>query len=172
MDEEKVVLFFAAFLVVLGFASVHANTANAASWGAKKIFTTPKKIRGVWYHKENGKIVRTKITAHTVNGLKLYKVLKGKEADKWELKLAAADKKADYKLADKVSSSKFEAYTFKFHGVTGFNADGWLAGGGDGYYYVPVKRTIKGKKVNALRVGEGAGNYFVDYAYQNKKLVK
>ena len=66
----------------------------------------------------------------------------------------------------------FEAYTFKFHGVTGFNANGWLAGAGDGYYYVPVKKTIKGKKVNALRVGEGAGNYFVSYAYQNKKLIK
>lgn len=35
-----------------------------------------------------------------------------------------------------------------------------------------VKKTIKGKKVNALRVGEGAGNYFVSYAYQNKKFIK
>jgi sarcosine oxidase delta subunit len=67
--------------------------------------------------------------------------------------LTAADKKADYKLADKVSNSQYEAYTFKFDGITGFNANGWLAGGGDGYYYVPMKKTVKGKKVNVLRVG-------------------
>ena len=170
--KKKVLVFLAAFLMILGFASAYATTANAASWGAKKVFTTPKNTRGTWYHKEDGKIIKTKITAHTINGLKLYQVLKGKESDKWADKLAAADEKANYKLADKVSSSMFEAYTFKFHGVTGFNANGWLAGAGDGYYYVPVKKTIKGKKVNALRVGEGAGNYFVSYAYQNKKLIK
>ncbi|QQP29118.1 hypothetical protein [Lactobacillus ultunensis] len=170
--KKKALLFLTVFLVVLGVVNVKATTVNAASWGAKKVFTTPKRTRGVWYHKEDGRVVRTKITAHAVNGIKLYKVLKGKEEVKWFKRLMVADKKADYKFADKVSSSKLEAYTFKFHGVTGFNANGWLAGGGDGYYYVPVKRTVKGKKINALRVGEGAGNFFISYAYHNKKLVK
>ena len=119
-----------------------------------------------------GKVIRTKITAHTINGLKVYKVLKGKEADKWDKKLTAADETANYKLADKVSNSQYEAYTFKFHGITGFNANGWLAGGGDGYYYIPMKKTVKGKKVNVLRVGGGAGNYFISYAYKDKKLAK
>ena len=31
--------------MVLGFASANATTANAASWGAKKVFTTPKNTR-------------------------------------------------------------------------------------------------------------------------------
>lgn len=170
--KKKVLLFVAAFLMVLSFASVHTNTASAASWGATKLFTTPKKTRGVWYHKEDGKIFRTKITAHTINGRKVYKALKGKKADKWDKKLVAADEKADYRLANKISNLQYEAYTFKFHGITGFNADGWLAGGGNGYYYVPMKKTVKGKKVNVLRVGEGAGNYFISYAYKNRKLAK
>lgn len=51
------------------------------------------------------KLLEQKITAHTINGLKAYKVLKGKEADKWDKKLNAADEKANYKLADKVSNS-------------------------------------------------------------------
>lgn len=46
--KKKVLSFITAFLVVLGLASVHANTANAASQGATKLFTTPKNTRGVW----------------------------------------------------------------------------------------------------------------------------
>lgn len=108
--------------------------------------------------------------AHTVNRLKLYKILKGKKADKIEDKFAAADEKSDYKLENKVSTSKLEAYTFKYRGVTGFNANGWLAGAG--FYYVPVVRNIKGKKISALRIGEGAGNYFAYYAYKKASLAK
>lgn len=44
--KKKVVLFFTALLVVLGLASVHTQKTDAASWGAKKIFTTPKRTRG------------------------------------------------------------------------------------------------------------------------------
>ncbi|WP_242080190.1 hypothetical protein [Lactobacillus amylovorus] len=29
-----------------------------------------------------------------------------------------------------------------------------------------MKKTVKGKKVNVLRVGGGAGNYFISYAYK------
>ena len=46
--KKKVLSFIAAFLVVLGWASVHANTANAASQGATKLLTTPKNMGGVW----------------------------------------------------------------------------------------------------------------------------
>ena len=81
-------------------------------------------------------------------------------------------KKANYKLADKVGESAWACHTIKYHKITGFNADGWLAGSGDGFYYVPVKKNVKGKKVNALRVGEGAGNYLSYYAYKSRKLVK
>jgi hypothetical protein len=35
-----------------------------------------------------------------------------------------------------------------------------------------MKKTVKGKKVNVLRVGGGAGNYFISYAYKDKKLAK
>ena len=170
--KKKVVLFFTALLVVLGLASVHTQKADAASWGAKKVFTTPKRTRGTWYYKEDGKVKKFKITAHTVNGVKLYKVLSDKEFDKWEDKLEKADEKSGYKLSDKVGESKLQVYTFKYRGVTGFNANGRLAGAGDGFYYVPVKRTVKGKKVNALRVGEGAGNYFSYYAYKKASLAK
>ena len=31
---------------------------------------------------------------------------------------------------------------------------------------------INGRKVNVLRVGGGAGNYFISYAYKDKKLAK
>lgn len=172
MKKKKVVLFFTALLVVLGLASIHTQKADAASWGAKQVFTTPKRTRGTWYYKEYGRIKKVKVTAHTVNGLKLYKILKGKKADKIEDKFAADDEKSDYKLENKVSTSKLEAYTFKYRGVTGFNATGWLAGAGDGFYYVPVVRNIKGKKINALRIGEGAGNYFAYYAYKKASLAK
>ena len=172
--KKKVVIFFTALLVILGLASVNTQKAKAATntWGAKEVFTPPKSTRGTWYYKEKGKVKKFSITAHTVNGLKLYKRLKGKTGDKIDSKFAEENEKSDFKLEEKVSTSKLEAYTFKYRGVTGFNANGWLAPTGNGFYYVSVKRTIKGKKVNALRVGEGAGNYFAYYAYKKASLAK
>lgn len=60
-----------------------------------------------------------------------------------------ADKKSHYKLANKVSLSKYEAYTFTYRGKKGFNACGWLSGGGDGDH-----------------------NYLKAFAYKNKNLLK
>ncbi|WP_259684747.1 hypothetical protein [Lactobacillus helveticus] len=168
-----------AFLVVLGLASfqsnkVEATKINPASWGANKVYTTPKKTRGTWYYKDpdEKKVKKFKITAHTLNGLKLYKALKGKTADKFANKLIKADKKSGYKLANKVGESMWSAYPVKWHKIAGFEADGWLAGSGDGYFFILVKKTVKGKKVNALRIDEGYKNSFFAYGYKNKNLVK
>ncbi len=35
-----------------------------------------------------------------------------------------------------------------------------------------LKEPLRVKKVNALRVGEGAGNYFAYYAYKKASLAK
>ncbi len=175
--KKKLLLFLGAILLILGFAKLSSVNADAATikatdWGAKKVFTTPKKTRGVWYYKEGKKVKKFKITAHTIDGVKLYKELNGKNSDRWVNKLIKADKKSGYKLADKVGESAWACHTIKYHKIIGFNADGWLAGSGDGFYYVPVKKNVKGKKANALRVGEGAGNYLSYYAYKSRKLVK
>ena len=63
------------------------------TWGAKEVFTTPKSTRGTWYYKEKGKVKKFSITAHTVNGLKLYKRLKGKTGDKIDSKFAEENEK-------------------------------------------------------------------------------
>lgn len=170
--KKRILLFFTALLAVLTFASFNSGRAKAASWGATKVFTTPKSTRGTWYYKEDGKVKTLRITAHAVNGVKTYKVLRGKAEKKWNAKFAKADEKSDFKLENKVSTKQLEAYTYKYRGITGFNANGWLAGTGNGFYYVPVKRTVKGKKVKALRVGSGVKNYLSYYAYKSKKLAK
>lgn len=42
--KKKVFVFLAAFLMILGFASANATTANAASWGAKKFLLRLKTL--------------------------------------------------------------------------------------------------------------------------------
>ena len=48
--KKKFLLLLSAFLLVLGLVSVSlktdAATIKATDWGAKKVFTTPKKTRG------------------------------------------------------------------------------------------------------------------------------
>lgn len=84
--KKKFLLLLSAFLLVLGLASVSsktdAATIKATDWGAKKAFTTPKKTRGTWYYKEDKKVKKFKITAYTIDGVKLYKDLNGKTSDK------------------------------------------------------------------------------------------
>ncbi|MCT7762189.1 MAG: hypothetical protein N4R47_04375 [Lactobacillus crispatus] len=70
------------------------NRVDAASWGAKNLFTTPKETRGTWYYKQEGKIKKLKITTHTFNKIKLYKMLSSNQAIKWTKKLAKTDKKS------------------------------------------------------------------------------
>ncbi|WP_220021644.1 hypothetical protein [Lactobacillus helveticus] len=50
--KKKLLLFLGAILLILGFAKLSSVNADAATikatdWGAKKVFTTPKKTRTV-----------------------------------------------------------------------------------------------------------------------------
>lgn len=50
--KKKILLFLGAILLILGFAKLSSVNADAATikvtdWGAKKVFTTPKKTRTV-----------------------------------------------------------------------------------------------------------------------------
>lgn len=172
--KKKISMLLIAILLMLGLSSTLTAKVSAASWGAKKVYTTPKRTRGNWYYKKNGKIKKLRITTHTLNGVKLYKILKGSAMESWTRKLAKADEDANFKLAKKVGNSKYEAYTFKFHGNYGFNASDWLADDSTntGSYYAPVKKHRKGKTVTALRVGNGTDNSFSFYGYSSKKLAK
>ena len=84
-------------LFMLAIIVMGQNRVDAASWGAKNLFTTPKKTRGTWYYKHEGKIKKLKIATHTFNKIKLYKMLSSNKAIKWTKKLAKADKKSGYK---------------------------------------------------------------------------
>lgn len=149
-----------------------AKTSTAAKWGATKVYTTPKATRGTWYYKQNGKINKLTITAHTVNGKKLYKVLSVKQSEKMEDKF--------YKLSDSKQKTLFkyfdtkiqEAKTVKWHGIASLNHRMWLVGNGSGPVYTPVTRTRHGVKTKALRCGAGARNWLQFYAYPTKSLAK
>lgn len=167
--KKRILLFVVTFLTILGIASVHTTTVDAASWGAKKIFTTPKATRGVWYIK-NGGIHKFKITAHTDNGAKLYQPLTEQERYKWLKNLVAIDEKTNYKVGDKIEKTMCQAKIVKSHGNIGFSDGSWLTGTAGDQRFIPVKRTVKGKRVNALHLIEG--NFFDGYAYHSKKLAK
>lgn len=174
MNKKNLVKLTTVVTLLAGVAYISCSnqTVDAASWGAKTLFTTPKATRGTWYYKENGKIKHWKITAHTSKGRKLYKVLPEKEYTKWWNKLVHQNTKKHYKTINKLDSSQWQAYTFKWHGTTSFNTNGWLAGAGDGIYYVPVTKTRYGRKVSALRFGGGARNWLDFYAYKSPELAK
>lgn len=160
-------------ILLLGvIAFTNNKNVYAASWGATKVFTTPKKTRGTWYFKEDGEMEKVTITAHTVNKLKLYHELKGKVSAKWDKKFRKLSDKKQIQLQKQFNKTRLAAYNFSFHGIKSFNANGWLATGGDGFYYTPVTRKVNGKKVKALRLGEGATNQLDTYAFHNKNLVK
>lgn len=40
------------------------------------------------------------------------------------------------------------------------------------FYYIPVTRTVKGKKVKALKIATGADQYASAYAFKTKALAK
>lgn len=73
---KKKLLLFVSFLAGLLFL---VSTPTYASklpkgYGIAKTFTTPKATRGTWYYREKGDktISKVKITAHSVDGKKLY----------------------------------------------------------------------------------------------------
>ncbi|MDM8277021.1 hypothetical protein QUW33_06145 [Lactobacillus gallinarum] len=174
--KNKLIIFMTTALFMLAIIVMGQNRVDAASWGAKNLFTTPKKTRGTWYYKHEGEIKKLKITTHTFNKIKLYKMLSSNKAIKWTKKLAKADKKSGYKLAQKVGTSQYEATDFKFHKTPGFAANGWLSSdrADSGHTYVAIKKKDKSNndKVDALRVGNGADNSFLYYCYKSKELVK
>lgn len=53
----------------------------------------------------------------------------------------------------------------------GFNVNNWVSVAGDVEYYLPVVKTVAGKKVKALKVATGAGPYTAYYAYKSRALV-
>lgn len=66
------------------------------------------------------------------------------------------------------SQNVYAAYNFK----KGFNVNNWVNLAGDGVYYIPVTRTVKGKKVKALKIATGADQHASAYAFKTKALAK
>ncbi|KRL23729.1 MULTISPECIES: hypothetical protein [Lactobacillus] len=176
MNKRNFLKIISIIVIAIGIGSItfskSNHNVNAASWGAKSLFTTPKATRGTWYYKEDGRIKHCKITAHTVDGRKLYKILPEKEYAKWENRVEHQNIKEHRKLISKINTIQFQAYKLKWHGITSFNTNDWVTGAGNGIYYVPVTKTRHGKKVKAIRFGSGAGNYFDRYGYKTKKLAR
>lgn len=166
--KKKIVFLLTALLTVCLLAGMKAQKVSAAPWGARSLYTTPGRTRGTWYYKEGHHIRRWRITAHTSDGRKLYKVLPEKQYDKWWNKW----RRAHFRGQRKIDRTMWQAYTFKWHGIKGFNSNAWLAGAGDGIYYVPVRRTRHGHRVTALRFGGGARNWVMFYAYRSRRLAK
>ena len=176
MNKRNFIKIISIIVIAIGIGSItfskSNHNVNAASWGAKSLFTTPKATRGTWYYKEDGRIKHCKITAHTVDGRKLYKILPEKEYAKWENRVEHQNIKEHRKLISKINTIQFQAYKLKWHGITSFNTNDWVTRAGNGIYYVPVTKTRHGKKVKAIRFGSGAGNYFDRYGYKTKKLAR
>ena len=176
MNKRNFLKIISIIVIAIGIGSItfskSNHNVNAASWRAKSLFTTPKATRGTWYYKEDGRIKHCKITAHTVDGRKLYKILPEKEYAKWENRVEHQNIKEHRKLISKINTIQFQAYKLKWHGITSFNTNDWVTGAGNGIYYVPVTKTRHGKKVKAIRFGSGAGNYFDRYGYKTKKLAR
>lgn len=176
MNKRNFLKIISIIVIAIGIGSItfskSNHNVNAASQGAKSLFTTPKATRGTWYYKEDGRIKHCKITAHTVDGRKLYKILPEKEYAKWKNRVERQNIKEHRKLISKINTIQFQAYKLKWHGITSFNTNGWVTGAGNGIYYVPVTKTRHGKKVKAIRFDQGAGNYFDRYGYKTKKLAK
>ncbi|MDD6407427.1 hypothetical protein FYJ61_07095 [Lactobacillus equicursoris] len=170
--ERKYRLILASLLVTNLFAVTIVNPVSAAPWGAKKLYTTPKATRGTWQYKDGRKTKKLKITAHTSNGRKLYRVLPTKQYDKWWTKMFRLPDSRRRRTVRYLEKHMWQAYSFTWHGKTGFNTNGWLAGAGAGEYCVPVTKKYHGVKTTVLRFGSGAGNWFDFYAYPVKKHKK
>lgn len=165
------VLIAGALLGVGATLQANTNTVSVASWGPKELYTVPKVMRGTWYYKESGKIKKTKITAHSMDGRKLYKQLPSKEYSEWFDKLHKLKSKEYNKAWKYLYKDRMEASDFKWHGHSGFVCRQWLAGA-SGTYITPAKRTRYGVKTRAVRFGGGAGNWLSYYAYPSRKLAK
>lgn len=155
-------------VITAGLIGYNAKPVSAANqYGIAKKFTTPKATRGVWYYKEKGsdKIKSLKITKHTAAGYKLY--IPSQTFFKKNVYHASVKKRNAF-IKKVMKKNIYAGFLYK----KGFNVDNWVSVAGDGVYYLPVTKTVAGKKVKALRVATGAGPYTAYYAYKNKELVK
>lgn len=180
--KHKIGVFLSAFVALLGISLfVNSNEVGAIStktkqyYGIQKEFVTPKATRGTWYSydKQTNKFHKIVITKNTAEGAKLFKALNAKQTDKMVKKINKMSDKQKRVFYNGIYNQKLsQAEIYKYKGKTGFNVNNWLPTVGDGIYYVPVTRTRNGKKVTALRIGTGAGNYLDSYAYKTKNLAK
>lgn len=170
--NKKWSLVLAAILLSLSCLALAKPQEADASWGMHHVYTTPKRTRGNWFYKEGRHIKRLHITAHTLNGRRLYKVLPRRQYSKYENKLNKLSESKLLKTYNYFDKHAFQAFTFKFHGTRSFNVNGWLAGAGDGAFYTPVKHRSHHRKVRALRIGHGAYNWLTCYAYRSRKLAR
>lgn len=167
-------------LSLLAFLSVFAvgmqsqsETVKASNpYGIARKYTTPKATRGTWYYRETGKyssdkktIYKVKITAHTAAGNKLY--VPSEAFFKKNVYNVSAKKRNAF-IKKVMKKNIYAAYDFK----KGFNINNWVNLAGDGVFYIPVTRTVKGKKVKALKIATGASQQAVGYAFKTKKLAR
>ncbi|WP_265668423.1 hypothetical protein [Lactobacillus amylovorus] len=164
----SLVAFFSIFFVGMQSQNVHA----ASQYGIARKYTTPKATRGTWYYRETDKfssdkktIHTLKITAHTADKNKLY-VPSQKFFKKNVYNVSSKKRNAFIKKVMK--KNIYAAYNFK----KGFNVNNWVNLAGDGVYYIPVTRTVKGKKVKALKIATGADQHASAYAFKTKALAK
>lgn len=164
--KKKILLFVSLLAGLLFFVSTPTYASKIPKgYGIAKVFTTPKATRGTWYYREKGdkNISKVKITAHTIDGKKLY------------VPSQTFFKKNVYNVSTKKRNQFIKKTQNIYAGSLykkGFNVNNWVNLAGAGDYYIPVTRTVNGKKVKALRLATGAGPYTAAYAYKNKALVK
>lgn len=169
--KKNILLIVTLLVALIGLSKVNSSEVKAASWGAKQLYTTPVATRGTWYYKDGSEIKTWKITAHTSLGRKLY--LPPKDYAKWSKKLMdISSTRKRIALVKHFNKTRWQAHSFKWHGIESFNTNSWLAGAGDGEYCVPVTKIRHGQKVKALRFGTGAGNWLDFYAYRSPELAR
>lgn len=169
MKKKLVYLFSAALFIFLGIFQLGLKSETVeGAYGISHPYNTPLATRGNWYYLDRDskgakKIYTVKITAHAVNKDKLY-VPSQKYFKKHVYN--ASEKKRNQFIEQ--TKNIYAAYNYK----KGFNVNNWVSLAGDGVYYLPTTRKVKGKKVKALRIATGAGPFTAAYAYQTKKLAR
>lgn len=169
MKKNFIYLFSITLFIFLGIfhLGLKAQTVEGA-YGIARPYNTPLATRGTWYYRDQDssdkkKLYTVKITAHAVNKDKLYV-----PSQKYFKKhVYQATEKQRNKFIEQTKNI-YAAYNYK----KGFNVNNWVNLAGDGVYYVPVTRKVKGKKVKALRIATGAGPYTASYAYRTKALTR
>lgn len=169
MKKRLVYLFSVVFFVFLGLLQLGLKPQRVeAAYGILHPYSTPVATRGNWYYldrdsKGTQKIYTVKITAHAVDKDKLYVP----SQKYFEKHVYNASEKKRNQFIEKTKNI-YAGYNYK----KGFNVNNWVSLAGDGVYYIPVTRKVKGKKVKALRIATGAGPYTAAYAYKTKKLAR